>query len=70
MLLVLYLVDLQISLVELKNIHTLSQSMLPTGHMIDIFTCETPATSMTLSLTGDFLATSHIDELGIYLWSV
>lgn len=26
--------------------------------------------SVSMSPTGDFLATTHIDSLGIYLWSV
>ncbi|XP_064385749.1 WD repeat-containing protein 36-like isoform X4 [Halichondria panicea] len=42
---------------------------LPTGRMIDIFLVESPATSIALSPSGDFLATTHVDDLGIYLWS-
>jgi U3 small nucleolar RNA-associated protein 21 len=42
---------------------------IPTGHMIDIFTCETPPTSVTMSPTSNFIATTHIDELGIFLWA-
>ena len=30
---------------------------------------EAPPTSLSISATGDFLATSHVDDLGIYLWS-
>ena len=37
--------------------------------MIDIFLVESPATSVALSLSGDFLASAHVDDLGIYLWS-
>ncbi len=37
--------------------------------MIDIFLVESPATSIALSPSGDFLATTHVDDLGIYLWS-
>ncbi|KAG0349234.1 hypothetical protein BG004_000458 [Podila humilis] len=42
---------------------------LPTGHMVDIFKCESIATSLTFSPTGDFLATSHVDNVGIFLWA-
>ena len=37
--------------------------------MIDIFLVDSPATSLALSPTGDFLASSHVDDLGVYLWS-
>ena len=37
--------------------------------MIDIFLVESPATSVALSPSGDFLASTHVDDLGIYLWS-
>ena len=37
--------------------------------MVDIFLVDSPATSLALSPTGDFLASSHVDNLGIYLWS-
>ena len=37
--------------------------------MIDIFLVESPATSIALSPSGDFLASTHVDDLGIYLWS-
>ena len=36
--------------------------------LIDYFLVESPATSIAFSPTGDFLATSHVDDLGIYLW--
>ncbi|KAG0238082.1 hypothetical protein BGW42_007636 [Actinomortierella wolfii] len=42
---------------------------LPTGHMVDIFKCESIATSVTFSPTGDFLATAHVDNVGIFLWA-
>ncbi|KAF9940858.1 hypothetical protein BGZ65_005881 [Modicella reniformis] len=42
---------------------------LPTGHMVDIFRCESIATSLTFSPTGDFLATAHVDNVGIFLWA-
>ena len=34
-----------------------------------MFLVDYPATSLALSPTGDFLASSHVDDLGIYLWS-
>ena len=37
--------------------------------MVDIFLVDSPATSLALSPTGDFLASSHVDDLGVYLWS-
>ncbi|XP_001513138.1 WD repeat-containing protein 36 isoform X1 [Ornithorhynchus anatinus] len=42
---------------------------LPSGCLIDCFLLDSAATSITVSPTGDFLATSHVDDLGIYLWS-
>lgn len=41
----------------------------PNHRMIDVFLVESPATSTALSPAGDFLATTHVDDLGIYLWS-
>ena len=38
------------------------------NRLIDYFLEESPATSIAFSPTGDFLATSHVDDLGIYLW--
>jgi U3 small nucleolar RNA-associated protein 21 len=43
---------------------------IPTGRMVDIFRAESVATSLTFSPTGDFLATSHVDSLGVHLWYV
>lgn len=37
--------------------------------MIDCFLVESPATSIAFSPTGDVLASTHVDDLGIYLWS-
>ncbi|XP_013379758.1 WD repeat-containing protein 36 isoform X1 [Lingula anatina] len=42
---------------------------LPTGRLLDCFALDAAATSLTMSPTGDFLATTHVDDLGIYLWS-
>ena len=37
--------------------------------MLDYFLVDAPPTSLSLSATSDFLATTHVDDLGIYLWS-
>ncbi|XP_044536058.1 WD repeat-containing protein 36 [Gracilinanus agilis] len=42
---------------------------LPSGCLIDCFLVDSAPISLTMSPTGDFLATSHVDNLGIYLWS-
>ncbi|XP_022111358.1 WD repeat-containing protein 36-like [Acanthaster planci] len=42
---------------------------LPSSRLLDSFLVEDAATSLTLSPTGDFLATAHVDDLGVYLWS-
>lgn len=42
---------------------------LPTAKLIDCFLVDVAATSLSLSPTNDFLATTHVDDLGIYLWS-
>ncbi|KAK2173340.1 hypothetical protein NP493_883g01001 [Ridgeia piscesae] len=42
---------------------------LPSGRLIDCFLIDSAVTSLTLSPTGDFLATTHVDDLGVYLWS-
>jgi len=41
---------------------------VPTNTCIDWLSFATPPTSLSLSSTGEFLATSHIDRLGIGLW--
>ncbi|KAJ6218098.1 hypothetical protein RDWZM_009255 [Blomia tropicalis] len=40
-----------------------------TGSLIDCFRTVTPCVSLTLSPTGEFLATAHVNDLGIYLWA-
>lgn len=40
-----------------------------TGLMIDAFCTSSPCVSLTLSPSGEFLATAHADDVGIYLWS-
>ncbi|KAJ2835623.1 rRNA-processing protein utp21 [Coemansia sp. 'formosensis'] len=42
---------------------------LPTGHMVDWFRVETVPVSLAFSPTGDFLATAHMDSVGIFLWA-
>lgn len=42
---------------------------LPSGCLIDCFLLNSAAVSITMSPTGDSLASSHVDDLGIYLWS-
>lgn len=42
---------------------------LPTGQCIDWIKMETPVVSLSFSPRGDFLATSHVDFRGVYLWS-
>jgi U3 small nucleolar RNA-associated protein 21 len=42
---------------------------LPSGKLIDCFKFEKAPTSICFSPTAEFLATTHVNELGIYLWS-
>ncbi|KAJ3223138.1 hypothetical protein HK099_001485 [Clydaea vesicula] len=42
---------------------------LPSGNLIDCFKAERVCTSVSFSPNGDFLATSHVDHVGIYLWA-
>ncbi|KAL7544274.1 hypothetical protein ACHAWF_010216, partial [Thalassiosira exigua] len=41
---------------------------VPTGLCVDWMSFSSPPTSLTLSPTGEFLATSHVGQLGISLW--
>jgi len=41
---------------------------LPSGRCIDWFKTQSPVTSLDFSPRSDFLATSHVDSNGIYLW--
>lgn len=41
---------------------------VPTGQLIDAFRTASVATSVSFSPTNDFLATSHVDSVGVYLW--
>ena len=36
--------------------------------LLDCFLVEAPPTSLSFSPTGEFLATTHVDDLGIFLW--
>lgn len=40
-----------------------------TGSLVDVFRTGTPCVSLTLSPTGEYLATAHVNDLGIYLWA-
>ncbi|KAH8433602.1 rRNA-processing protein UTP21 [Aspergillus melleus] len=42
---------------------------MPTGHLIDLFRLPNTCTSLSMSPTGEFLATSHANSVGINLWS-
>ncbi|KIY72120.1 Utp21-domain-containing protein [Cylindrobasidium torrendii FP15055 ss-10] len=42
---------------------------VPTGRMIDVFKTSSVATSVAFSPTSDFLATAHVDSVGIFLWA-
>ncbi|KAI9612198.1 hypothetical protein H4Q26_008292 [Puccinia striiformis f. sp. tritici PST-130] len=41
---------------------------LPTGAMIDAFRTASVTTSVTFSPSGNFLASAHVDSVGIFLW--
>ena len=36
--------------------------------LIDCFLVESPVTSLAMSPVADFLVTTHVDDLGVYLW--
>ncbi|PWW72359.1 Utp21-domain-containing protein [Tuber magnatum] len=42
---------------------------LPTGHMIDGIRTGSIVTAMAFAGTGEFLATAHVDSVGINLWT-
>lgn len=42
---------------------------IPSSYMVDHFSVEMACVSLTMSPTGDFLATTHVNYLGIYLWA-
>lgn len=42
---------------------------IPSSYMVDHFKIERPCVSMSMSPTGDFLATAHVNQLGLFLWA-
>ncbi|CAG04934.1 unnamed protein product, partial [Tetraodon nigroviridis] len=42
---------------------------LPSGSLVDCFLVAMAPVSVSMSPTGDFLATAHVDSLGVYLWT-
>ena len=38
------------------------------SRLIDCFLVESPVTSLAMSPIADFLVTTHVDDLGVYLW--
>ncbi|XP_068623262.1 WD repeat-containing protein 36 [Battus philenor] len=42
---------------------------IPSAQLVDIFYVEQPCTSLSMSPTGDYLATTHVGELGVFLWA-
>lgn len=42
---------------------------IPSSYLIDQFKLAQPCISITMSPTGDYLATAHVDFLGVYLWA-
>ncbi|KOC59513.1 WD repeat-containing protein 36 [Habropoda laboriosa] len=42
---------------------------IPSSNLIDIFQVPEACTSLNFSPTGEFLATTHVCNIGIYLWS-
>ncbi|XP_038127938.1 WD repeat-containing protein 36 [Cyprinodon tularosa] len=42
---------------------------LPSGSLVDCFLVSMAPVGVSMSPTGDFLATAHVDSLGIYLWN-
>ncbi|KAM4532220.1 WD repeat-containing protein 36 [Fundulus diaphanus] len=42
---------------------------LPSGSLVDCFLVAMAPVGVSMSPTGDFLATAHVDSLGVYLWN-
>ncbi|XP_026154149.1 WD repeat-containing protein 36 isoform X2 [Mastacembelus armatus] len=42
---------------------------IPSGCLVDCFLVSMAPVGVSMSPTGDFLATAHVDSLGIYLWT-
>jgi len=48
--------------------HTLPLSLTVIHSLVDCFLVDAAAVSLSMSPTGNFLASSHVDTLGVYLW--
>jgi len=48
---------------------TVKTSDVPSSRLIDCFLVDSPATSCAFSPSGEFLVTTHQDNVGMYLWS-
>lgn len=48
--------------------HSHSRSLSHRHSLVDCFLVDSAAVSVSFSPTGNFLASSHVDCLGIYLW--
>ena len=48
---------------------TVKVSDIPSSRLIDCFLVDSPATSCAFSPSGEFLVTTHQDNVGMYLWS-
>lgn len=42
---------------------------IPTACTVDLFKVDSPCTSLAFSPTGNYLATLHVNNVGIYLWT-
>ncbi|KAH0551639.1 hypothetical protein GP486_007144, partial [Trichoglossum hirsutum] len=42
---------------------------LPTGHLIDAIRLQSTCTALAFSGTGEFLATAHVDGIGVNIWN-
>ncbi|XP_060525873.1 WD repeat-containing protein 36 [Cylas formicarius] len=42
---------------------------IPSGQLVDQYSTDSPCISLDLSPTGEALATAHVDNLGIFLWT-
>uniref|UniRef100_A0A8C4N1Y6 WD repeat domain 36 n=1 Tax=Eptatretus burgeri TaxID=7764 RepID=A0A8C4N1Y6_EPTBU len=43
---------------------------VPSGSLMDCFLVPSAVVALSFSPTGDFLATAHVDEVGVFLWFV
>ncbi|XP_048477573.1 WD repeat-containing protein 36 [Plutella xylostella] len=56
-------------LISCSNDCTICTWDIPTATLVDIFELPDPASSLSMSPTGDWLATTHRGELGVFLWA-